>query len=154
MSEHTETRVWEWIDCLDPFRIGRRVRWAECDPAGVAHTGRFPDFLLSAAELYLSHLLEAPAQVFLRQNDFVTPARALQMTFKRAMSPNQVMLITPYIQEILTTDFVIAIEAVDEIGDALFSGSVTLVTIPSVSERRSMAIPESARRKLHHGLRV
>jgi hypothetical protein len=43
---------------------------------------------------------------------------------------------------------------VDEIGDALFSGSVTLVTIPSVSERRSMAIPESARRKLQHGLRV
>ncbi len=35
-----------------PFRIRRRVKWGETDPAGIVYTPRFLDYVLEAAEAW------------------------------------------------------------------------------------------------------
>ena len=39
----------EYLLSERPLTVRRRVRWGECDPAGVVYTATFADYAISAA---------------------------------------------------------------------------------------------------------
>ena len=41
----------EHVVSTHPFTVRRRIRWGDCDPAGVVYTGRFVEYLLGAVDL-------------------------------------------------------------------------------------------------------
>src|SRR5437868_5512079 len=65
-----------------PFTVRRRVRWGDCDPAGVVYTGKFGDYVISAVELFYEYLLQSRPTPFRDLHGFGTPTRALDFDFR------------------------------------------------------------------------
>lgn len=135
---------WEWVESRDPLRIARRIKWTECDPAGVAYTGRFPDFLLSSVDLYMNQLYGEPMSHFHQRHRFGTPVLSLNLDFRHPISPDEVIVITPYISDIADKHFTVSIEADGRDGKRRFTGSVKLICISS-EVRKAISIPDVLR---------
>ena len=48
--EHVVSRV--------PFVVRRKVRWSDCDPAGVVFTGKFAEYVLDFVTLFYAEMAE------------------------------------------------------------------------------------------------
>jgi hypothetical protein len=46
----------EQVTDTTPLKVHRRVRWGECDPAGVVYTVNFCEYVASAFELFMAEL--------------------------------------------------------------------------------------------------
>src|SRR5690606_32632505 len=99
-----------------PVVVRRRVKWGECDPAGVVYTPMFSEYAVSAFQIFLGCLLGTPLQEKLREHDFNTPLRALQFDFKRSLYPEQLFDMTVRVRDIGTTTFRVDISFADEAG--------------------------------------
>ena len=47
----------EYVSSTRPFTVRRRVRWSECDPAGVVFAGNFSIYLHNAVALFRTEML-------------------------------------------------------------------------------------------------
>jgi 4-hydroxybenzoyl-CoA thioesterase len=72
-----------------PFVVRRRVKWGECDPAGVVYTVTFAEYVISAAELFYGFLFDGTPQRVKDEYRFGTPSRALAFDFRRALWPDE-----------------------------------------------------------------
>ena len=124
-----------------PFRIRRRVRWSECDPAGVVYTGKFTDFLLGAVNLFYANLVDMPYREFMRGLGIDTPCRGLEMDFRGALWPEDEFQIAVAVGEVRKTSFDLRLHATREGGEDVFFGRFTPICIPRGGERKSVAIP-------------
>jgi 4-hydroxybenzoyl-CoA thioesterase len=131
-----------------PFTVLRRVRFGDCDPAGVVYTVRFSDYAVSAMDLFLSALLGGPYLDVL--TGVQTPMKALAFVFSAPLRPNDEfdMVVTVRDLRTRTFDLVIAASLLD--GTLAFEATVTPICISDGSERRSIAIPERLRNLLTH----
>lgn len=71
-----------------PVVVRRRVKWGECDPAGVVYTPRFADFAVSAFEHLFGHLLGEPMHAGLGRHGWGLPMKAMSFTFHRSLWPS------------------------------------------------------------------
>lgn len=126
-----------------PFTIRRRVRFGDCDPAGVVYTVRFADYAVSAMDLFLSHLLGGPHLERLR--NVHTPIKALNFVFQAPLRPNDEFDMTVSVGEIRTRTFDLAIAATLPPGTAIFETLLTPICIAAGDERHSVPIPEQLR---------
>ena len=127
----------------EPFTIRRRVRFGDCDPAGVVYTVRFSDYVVSAMDLFLSALLGGPYLERLR--NVQTPIKALNFVFLAPLRPNDEFDMTVSVRDIRTHTFDLAIAAALPSGAAIFEALVTPICITAGNERRSVAIPVQLR---------
>jgi acyl-CoA thioesterase FadM len=130
-----------------PFVVRRRVRWGECDPAGVVYTGCFTDYLLSAVMLFHEHLLGEQMASWSRDHGVKTPCKAMSLTFKRALWPGEIFLMQASVGEIRNSSYDIEVQAALPDGTPVFEGRFSPVCIP-LDERRAVALPEDLRRRL------
>jgi 4-hydroxybenzoyl-CoA thioesterase len=72
-----------------PFTIRRRVKWGDCDPAGLVYTVTFSEYVISAAELFYGFLFEGTPQKVKDRHGFGTPTRALEFDFRKALEQYQ-----------------------------------------------------------------
>lgn len=122
------------------FTTTRRVKWGECDPAGVVYTPRFTDYVVEAFHEFLGFMLEGPLQQKLVEHDLGTPAKAVSLVFHKSLWPEQTLRLVVFVSGIRTRSFDIAIRAEDDGGTAIFDASFSAVCIHH-AERRSRAIP-------------
>jgi len=127
-----------------PVIIRRRVRWLECDPAGVVFTGIFSDYAISAAEWFYEVLLGESSQKAKRVHGFGTPTRALTFDFKRSLKPDEVFDLLVTVEEIHTRTYVLNITGQTLDNEIVFISKLTPVCI-AVDERRSIDIPPTFR---------
>ncbi len=130
-----------------PFTVRRRVKWSECDPAGVVYTATFSEYVLSAAELFYSSLLGGPPQSMKSAMDCGTPTRALAFDFQRSLKPDDEFDMTVTVIDVRTRTFVLEIDARTREGDVVFQATLTPICIGR-AERRGVAVPEVLRTKL------
>jgi 4-hydroxybenzoyl-CoA thioesterase len=130
-----------------PFTVRRRVKWGECDPAGVVYTVQFSEYILSAAELFYEYLFSMPPQRAKNQFGFGTPTRALAIDFRSSLWPDDEFDITVQVREIRTRTYVLQIDAVSEAKEPVFSALLTVICIAR-GERRAIEIPEILRETL------
>jgi len=130
-----------------PFSYKRRVRWGECDPAGVVYTPRFTDFVIEAFNDFLQWLLEAPLQPRLADLDLGTPAKAVSMVFHKSLWPDDLFEIVVHVGEIRTRSFDLQFIAVGEDREAIFDATLSVICVHQ-AERRSRAIPDDLRSRL------
>jgi acyl-CoA thioesterase FadM len=133
-----------------PFTIRRRVRFGDCDPAGVVYTVRFSDYAVSAMDLFLFELMGGPHLERLR--DVQTPIKALSFVFAAPLRPNEEFDMIVTVRDIRTRTFDLAIAASLPSGTTVFEALLTPICITAGSERRSIAIPDLLRTLLaqHH----
>jgi acyl-CoA thioesterase FadM len=131
----------ERVTSVCPFTIRRRVRFGDCDPAGVVYTVRFSDYAVSAMELFLAELLGGPHLVQLA--GIHTPIKALSFVFSAPMRPNDEFDMRVTVPNIRTRTFDLAITATLASGTPAFEVLLTPITIDA--ERRSVPIPDILR---------
>lgn len=135
-----------------PFTFRRRVRWGECDPAGVVYTPRFSDYAAEAFNDFLEFMIGKPLQDRQRELDVLMPAKAMQFVFKRSVWPDQVLDIQVRVSGIRNRSFDLAMDAyfADEAeGDPVFGAVLSLICVYS-AVRESRQIPDALREKLEH----
>ncbi|WP_109477594.1 thioesterase family protein [Paraburkholderia sp. C35] len=133
----------------EPVVIRRRVKWGECDPAGVVYTAAFSDYVISAAELFYGALFESTPQRVKREHGFGTPTRGLTFDFSRSLWPDDDFDMTVIVKDIRTRSYVLDVTGRTLEGDIVFVACLTPVCVAR-SERKSIEIPPSFRSALEH----
>ena len=125
-----------------PLTIRREVRWSDCDPAGVVHTGRFPDYALSAVNHLRGLLIGTNWYEIMREAGCITPAKAMSLVFHAALWPHDRIDIRVFISEVRARSLDILLDAVRaDDGSAVFSGRISPVCIGATGPRAAMAWP-------------
>ncbi|ARP97818.1 acyl-CoA thioesterase [Pseudorhodoplanes sinuspersici] len=132
-----------------PVVVRRRVRFGECDPAGVVYTPNFSEFALSAYQWLVSSLLGEPMFGGMRRLGFDSPIKALSLEFLNMLEVEQVFDMTCLVTDIRSRTFDVAVTGRSIIDPArdLFVARVTPIMV-SRAERRSIEIPDALRRPL------
>lgn len=131
----------------EPLSFRRRIKWGECDPAGVVYTPRFGDYVVEAYQDFLEQVLEGRLQEKLIEHDFGTPAKQLNIFFARSLWPDQVIDLRVRVSDVRQRSFDVSVNAIDAEGAEVFSGVLGLVCVHhGVREARS--IPPVLRERL------
>lgn len=130
-----------------PLVVRRRVKWGDCDPAGVVYTVTFSEYVISAAELFYGALFETTPQQAKREQGFGTPSRALSFDFRRSLRPDDVFDMTVEVGDIATRTYRLDVTARTPEGDSVFEARLTPVCVAR-DERRSIEIPPAFRQAL------
>ena len=72
----------------------RTITWSDSDPAGIAYTGRFPDFALQAIEAWSHERLGMDWYTQHRKLGGGTPFVHIDMDFRAPVRPGDVLLTT------------------------------------------------------------
>lgn len=123
-----------------PITLHRRVKWGECDPAGVVYTPRFSDYVVEAVHEFFEHLLGGPLQQELKRLDLGTPAKALQFVFKRSLWPDEEFTLTIRVGRIRTRTFDLIVSGAGPGGEEAFEAIFSAICIYH-QRRESRAIP-------------
>lgn len=130
-----------------PVVVRRRVKWGECDPAGVVYTPRFADFVAEAFHLFLVSILEGGLQQRYRELDVATPARALNLDFRRSLWPDQSFDMTIRVTDIRTRTFTLEFRAHDDQPGDIFVASLAAICV-HFEKRESRPIPDELKDRL------
>jgi acyl-CoA thioesterase FadM len=130
-----------------PLVIRRRVKWGDCDPAGVVYTVTFAEYVISAAELFYGSLFDTTPQRAKDEFGFGTPTRALTFDFRSSLRPDDEFEMTVTVADIRTRTYVLHIAARTTEGADVFHADLTPICVAR-GERRSIVIPESFRTAL------
>ncbi|SAK90976.1 acyl-CoA thioesterase [Caballeronia ptereochthonis] len=137
----------EYVAGTHPFVVRRRVRWGECDPAGVVYTASFSDYVISFAELFYGFLFDGAPQAVKNHHGFGTPTRALEFDFRRSLRPDETFDATVEVEVIRTRTFTLVITARMADGETAFIARLTPVCIRR-HERESIEVPAVLRHAL------
>lgn len=138
----------EYVASESPFVVRRRVRWSDCDPAGVAFTGRFVDYMLSAVDLFTRHIAGGVARAeFMQGLGVDTPCKGLSMTFHVALAPEDCVDIEVAVGRIGDSSWDLGLRARLPDGRLAFEGVFSPVCIHQ-SPRRKASIPAVLRERL------
>lgn len=141
------TTITEQVISTVPLVVRRRVKWGECDPAGVVYTVSFSEYLISAAELFYGALFETTPRRAKREQGFGTPSRALSFDFRRSLRPDDDFEMTVTVADVKSRTYVLDITARTPQGEVVFVATLTPVCVAR-DERRSIEIPRAFRRAL------
>lgn len=130
-----------------PLVVRRRVKWGDCDPAGVVYTVTFSEYVISAAELFYGALFDTTPQRAKREQGFGTPTRALSFDFRRSLRPDDEFELTVHVGEIRSRSYVLDMVARTPEGELVFIAKLTPVCVAR-DERRSIEIPPAFRQAL------
>jgi acyl-CoA thioester hydrolase len=137
----------EYVLSTNPFTVRRRVKFGECDPAGVAYTVVFSEYVISAAELFYGFLFGSTPQRVRDQLNFATPTRALEFDFRRGLWPDDEFDMSVAVADIRRSTYVLEVTARTPAGAVVFSARLTPICIV-LDQRRAIAIPEPFRAAL------
>jgi len=138
----------EQVLSLAPLTVRRRVRWSECDPAGVVYAGKFPDYMITAVGQLRAHVLNAPlAQAGVPS--FNTPGKALSMVFLSPLWPDDVFDMSVYLGGIgrSTVHFLVAATRADT-GLPVFAGRLSSIYVEPGNRLKVTPVPEPHRATL------
>ena len=130
-----------------PLVIRRRVKWGDCDPAGVVYTPTFSEYVISAAELFYGALFGTTPQRAKHEQGFGTPSRALAFDFRRSLRPDDEFDMTVSVAGIHSRTYVLDVTARTLEGEVIFVATLTPVCVAR-DERRSIEIPAAFRQAL------
>ena len=137
---------YEFVLARQPFVVRHRVRWSDCDPAGVVFTGKFSEYLLGAVNLFMAELGGGDYAKWIETLDVDTPCKGLALTFHSALWPEDDCVLACAIGVVRESSFDITVEATRALdsrnpGRAVFSGVFSPICI-SRSVRKKTPIPQ------------
>lgn len=130
-----------------PCVIRRRVKFGECDPAGVVYTVTFAEYVISAAELFYGCLLGGTPQQAKARLGFGTPSRAMEFDFRSSLRPDNEFDIAVSVLEIRSRTYVLGFSAQLPDGRDVFEARLTPVCV-GPHERKAIEIPDAFRHAL------
>ncbi|MGD9943299.1 MAG: acyl-CoA thioesterase [Burkholderiaceae bacterium] len=145
--------AYERVLSSTPFVVRRRVRWSDCDPAGVVFTGRFTDYVLSAVSLFMGTLAQGPYAAWTQAMGVLTPCRGLAMDFRGALWPDDEFSVGVAVVALRESSFDLQLLAAHDDRGPIFESRFSPICIPASGERRRVPIPAALRQALQAHLR-
>jgi len=132
-----------------PVVVRRRVKFGECDPAGVVYTPVFSEYTLSAYQWFLQAMLGGPMFAAMKRVGFDSPIKALTFEFRNMLVTEQVFDMTCRVTDIRTRTFDIEVtgRSTTETPHDIYVAKITPIML-SRSEKRSIEIPADLREKM------
>ncbi|MFL0671433.1 MAG: acyl-CoA thioesterase [Erythrobacter sp.] len=130
-----------------PICITARVRFGDCDPAGIVFTPRYGGFVFEAAETWLEAVMGLSVHQQLNEGEIGTPVRSLTTDLHRSLRPGDRFTSTVYVEAIGRTSFRLLVIGRREDGVLSFVGRMTCVTTDP-SHRSAMPLSEMYQQRL------
>ena len=132
-----------------PFVYQRRVRWGDGDPALIAYTVRFLDYVMEAIEEWYREYLEIDWYQLTVDKGMGAPVVHLEFDFSAPIKPGDVVSITLQVDEIRRSVLSFAFRGVREDGVLSFSGKLAAAFVAGDGEQiRAAPIPDDYRRRI------
>lgn len=135
-------RSYETVVSREPLVVMKRVRWADCDPAGVVYTGKFTEYLLVAVNYLFDELGSGNYAQWLRTLQVDTPCKGMDLEFHGALWPEDEFEMHCSISAVREHSFDIRVEAKQTDGRRIFSGRFSPICI-SREVRKRVPIPQA-----------
>lgn len=147
--------IWNDLDYSEkmistqPLVVRRRVKFGECDPAGVVYTPVFSEYALSAFQWFLGTMLGGPMWQELKRAGIDSPIKAIGFEFRNMLVTDQVFDMTCRVTDLRTRTFDVEVlgRSTTETPHDLFVAKVTPIIL-SRAEKKSIVIPDALRRNL------
>lgn len=135
---------YEGLLSREPLVVMKRVRWADCDPAGVVYTGKFTEYLLIAVNYFFDELGGGNYSQWVKSLQVDTPCKGLELEFHGALWPEDEFEMCCTIAEIREHSFDLRVEAAQQDGRRIFTGRFSPICI-SRDVRKRTVIPQAMR---------
>lgn len=132
-----------------PVIVRRRVKFGECDPAGVVYTPVFSEYALSAFQWFFATMLGGPMWQELKRAGIDSPMKALTLEFRAMLVTEQVFDMTCQVSELRSRTFDVEVigRSTTEKPHDIFVAKVTPIIL-SRADKKSIEIPNNLRHKL------
>jgi acyl-CoA thioesterase FadM len=132
-----------------PVTIQRRVKWGECDPAGVVYMVNYGEYVVSAYELLMAVLLDEGLQKGKARHGVAFPAKAFGIEFYASLRPDEDFLMTVEIADIRTRTFDLTVRGSSVANGSVFLAKLTPIAVDPTT-RTASPLPEGIVHKLRH----
>ncbi|MES2910127.1 MAG: acyl-CoA thioesterase [Pseudomonadota bacterium] len=133
---------YEGLISSEPLVVMKRVRWADCDPAGVVYTGKFTEYLLTAVQYLFDELGGGDYFKWVHELNVDTPCKGLDMEFHGALWPGDEFEMHCTVSAIREHSYDIRVEASQKDGRRIFTGRFSPICI-SREVRKRAPIPQA-----------
>jgi acyl-CoA thioesterase FadM len=139
----------ELVVGTSPVTVRRRVKWGECDPAGVVYMVNYGEYVVSAYELFMAVLLAETFQNGKTRHRMALPAKAFSIEFQASLRPDDEFLMTVAITDVRTKTFDVAVcgRSIDH--QDRFLAKLTPIAVDPF-ERTATPLPLEVTRRLQH----
>jgi acyl-CoA thioesterase FadM len=126
---------------LHPFVHTRKIVWADSDPAGIAYSGRFPNFALEAIEAWCGDRLGMAWHAMHEKLGGGTPFVHMSMDFRASLRPGDTLATTVALRRAGRSSLEFAVVGRLPNGTVSFEGRFVCVFVDDAT-RQSRPIPE------------
>ena len=120
----------------NPITIRRRVKWGECDPAGVVYMVNYSEYVVSAYEIFMTVLLNEGFVKAKARHRISLPAKAFTIEFYASLRPDDDFLMTIEIVDIRAKTFDISVRGRSIQHRDLFLAKLTPIAVDLVPKGR------------------
>jgi acyl-CoA thioesterase FadM len=131
-----------------PVTIRRKVKWGECDSAGVVYMVNYGEYVVSAFEMFMAVLFDEGFQKGKARNRVALPAKAFEIEFHAPLRPDDDFLMTVKIADIRTKTFDVTVQGCSMDHSDIFSAKLTPIAVDP-TDRIAMPLPQPIVHKLH-----
>lgn len=111
-----------------PIRVACRVRFGDCDPAGIVFTPRYGQYVFEAAEVWLEQVMGLSVHQQLRKGEIGTPVRSLTTDLVKSLRPGEHFTSEVHVEAVGRTSFRLLVIGRRGDGALCFVGRMTCVT--------------------------
>jgi acyl-CoA thioesterase FadM len=131
----------------NPITIRRRVKWGECDPAGVVYMVNYGEYVVSAYEIFMAVLLGEAFVKAKARHRIAFPAKAFAIEFYASLRPDDDFLMTIEIADIRAKTFDISVRGRSIQHRDLFLSKLTPIAVDP-TQRTAASLPRAIVHKL------
>jgi 4-hydroxybenzoyl-CoA thioesterase len=132
----------EIIVGANPITIRRRVKWGECDPAGVVYMVNYSEYVVSAYEIFMTVLLNEGFVKAKARHRVALPAKAFTIEFYASLRPDDDFLMTVEIVDIRAKTFDISVRGHSIERHDLFLAKLTPIAVDP-TKRTAALLPRA-----------
>jgi YbgC/YbaW family acyl-CoA thioester hydrolase len=131
----------------NPVTIRRRVKWGECDPAGVVYMVNYGEYVVSAYEIFMRVLLNEKFVKAKVRHRIALPAKAFAIEFYASLRPDDDFVMTVEIVDIRAKTFDISVRGRSIEDHDLFLAKLTPIAVDR-TKRTATSLPRAMVQKL------
>jgi acyl-CoA thioesterase FadM len=139
----------EIVVATSPVTVRRRVKWGECDPAGVVYMVNYSEYVISAYELFMAALLGERLQRAKIRHRVALPAKAFMIEFYASLRPDDDFLMTVQITDIRTKTFDVTVRGYSTDHCDCFLAKITPISVDPFNGAAA-PLPPAITSRLHH----
>ena len=125
----------------------RRVKWGDCDPAGIIYTPRVLDYAMEILEAWYREVVGVPWLALMRDKSMGVPTVRAELDFLGAPAPDLDLVLDLLVEDLGRSSITLLVNGRDKAGKAYFRAKLVSCFI-SQPAFKPVAIPPEIRDRI------